>query len=60
MNCYDFDEFRESIRSLDEEQIKTLLKVLESKEREKDKVDKIRLLNLELERKNKLRKYHGN
>lgn len=60
MNCYDFDEFRESIRSLDEEQIKTLLKVLESKEREKDKVEKIRLLNLELERKNKLRKYHGN
>lgn len=60
MNCYDFDEFRESIRSLDEEQIKTLLKVLESKEREKDKVEKIRLLNLELERKYKLRKYHGN
>ena len=60
MNCYDFDEFRESIRSLDEKQIKTLLKVLESKEREKDKVEKIRLLNLELERKNKLRKYHGN
>ena len=60
MNCYDFEEFRESIRSLDEEQIKTLLKVLESKENEKDKADKIRLLNLELERKNKLRKYHGN
>ena len=60
MNCYDFEEFRESIRSLDEEQIKTLLKVLESKEREKDKVEKIRLLNLELERKYKLRKYHGN
>ncbi len=60
MNCYDFDEFRKSIRSLDEEQIKTLLKVLESKEREKDKVEKIRLLNLELERKYKLRKYHGN
>lgn len=60
MNCYDFDEFRESIRNLDEEQIKTLLKVLESKENEKDKADKIRLLNLELERKNKLRKYHGN
>lgn len=60
MNCYDFDEFRKSIRSLDEEQIKTLVKVLESKEREKDKVEKIRLLNLELERKYKLRKYHGN
>lgn len=60
MNCYDFDEFRKSIRNLDEEQIKTLLKVLESKENEKDKADKIRLLNLELERKNKLRKYHGN
>lgn len=60
MNCYDFEEFRESIRSLDEKQIKTLLKVLESKENEKDKADKIRLLNLELERKNKLRKYHGN
>lgn len=60
MNCYDFEEFRESIRSLDEEQIKTLLKVLESKEREKDKVEKIRILNLELERKYKLRKYHGN
>ena len=60
MNCYDFEEFRESIRSLDEEQIKTLVKVLESKEREKDKVEKIRLLNLELERKYKLRKYHGN
>lgn len=60
MNCYDFEEFRESIRSLDEKQIKTLLKVLESKEREKDKVEKIRLLKLELERKYKLRKYHGN
>lgn len=60
VNCYDFDEFRKSIRSLDEEQIKTLLKVLESKENEKDKADKIRLLNLELERKYKLRKYHGN
>ena len=58
MNCSDYEEFRNNIKTLNDKHLLSLQSWLDAKESEKDRVEKIELINLELERRYKVRRYY--
>lgn len=58
MNCREYEDFRLSLKTLHDDHLIALEKWLDAKESEKDKVEKIELINLELERRYKVRRYY--
>lgn len=58
MNAQDYKEFRTKIKTLNDDHLLALEKWLDSRENEKDKSEKIELLNLEIERRFKVRRYY--
>lgn len=60
MNSQDYQEFRQNIKTLNDNHLLALQVWLDAKENEKDKLEKIELINLELERRFKVRKYYEN
>ena len=60
MNCSDYEEFRKNIKTLSDNHLLSLQRWLDAKESEKDRVEKIELINLELERRHKIRRYYEN
>ena len=58
MNCREYEDFRLSLKTLHDDHLIALEKCLESKENEKDKAEKMELLNLEIERRHKMRRYY--
>lgn len=60
MNSQDYQEFRQNIKTLNDNHLLALQIWLDAKENEKDKSEKIELINLELERRFKVRKYYEN
>ena len=58
MNCSDYEEFRKKIKTLSDNHLLSLQRWLDAKESEKDKAEKIELLNLEIERRHKMRRYY--
>ncbi|MFO3716089.1 hypothetical protein [Anaerococcus cruorum] len=60
MNIYDSQEFISNIKTLDDEHLMSLRVWIDSKKNEKDKEDKILYIDLEIERRLKVRKYYAN
>ena len=60
MNCRDYEEFRKNIKTLNDNHLLSLQKWLDAKESEMDRAEKIDLINLELERRYKIRRYYEN
>ena len=58
MNAQDYKEFRIKIKTLSDDHLLALEKWLDSRKNEKDKSEKIELLNLEIERRFKVRRYY--
>lgn len=60
MNCSDYEEFRKNIKTLNDDHLLSLQSWLDAKVSEKDRVEKIELINLELERRYKMRRFYEN
>lgn len=60
MNIYDSQEFISNIKTLDDNHLMSLRMWIDSRDKEKDKKDKILYIDLEIERRLKVKKYYDN
>lgn len=60
MNIYDSQEFISNIKTLDDNHLMILRMWIDSRDKEKDKKDKILYIDLEIERRLKVKKYYEN
>lgn len=60
MNIYDSQEFISNIKTLDDNHLMSLRMWIDSRDKEKDKKDKILYIDLEIERRLKVKKYYEN
>lgn len=58
MNAQDYKEFRIKIKTLNDDHLLALERWLDSRQNEKDKAEKIEIINLEIERRFKVRRYY--
>ncbi|MBM0046674.1 hypothetical protein JNO63_06175 [Anaerococcus sp. mt242] len=60
MNCHDWEEYRRCLMATKEDRLFSLRKWLETKPNEKERDTKILYIDLEIERREKLRRYYEN
>lgn len=58
MNCHDWEDYRLCLRSVREERLYSLRKWLETRDNEQERDTKILYIDLEIERRAKLRRYY--
>lgn len=58
MNAQDYNEFRIKVKTLNDDHLLALERWLDSRQNEKDKSEKIEIINLEIERRFKVRRYY--